>query len=254
VIRYTACPLCESHELDDLDPVDITKHPAWREGLPHTITWRECLTCSHIFTAHHWSTAELDLITATVLESQRPGHEVEAKRHTWGRVVERIAARKPVGTWLDVGFGDGTLMMTAREFGYTVCGIDLRADAVTAMRSIGFDARQMQLHEVDGLFDIVSMFDVLEHTGYPLVTLGHAARLLKRGGLLCVSLPNMACAPWQEADANGTNPYWAELEHHHNFTRERLYLLLAEAGFAAVHYAVSDRWRFGMDVIARKEV
>ena len=43
-------------------------------------------------------------------------------------------------------------------------------------------------------------------------------------------------------DARGTNPYWGELEHFHNFSRDTLHRLLRDTGFRPVHYAVSERF------------
>ena len=47
-------------------------------------------------------------------------------------------------------------------------------------------------------------------------------------------------------------PLLAELEHCHNFTRERLYTLLRQVDFDPCHYAVNARYLAGMEVIARK--
>ena len=50
----------------------------------------------------------------------------------------------------------------------------------------------------------------------------------------------------------GANPYWGELEHFHNFSRAGMIGLLEKRGFVLVHYTVSDRYRSGMDIVARK--
>jgi hypothetical protein len=47
-------------------------------------------------------------------------------------------------------------------------------------------------------------------------------------------------------DARGTNPYWGELEHFHNFSRSTLFMLLEASGFHPVHYAVSERYVYAM--------
>src|ERR1700730_13703978 len=57
---------------------------------------------------------------------------------------------------------------------------------------------------------------------------------------------------WRLLHANRVNPYWAEIEHYHNFSRKRLYALLQEHGFEAVEYHVSERYRVCMEVIAIK--
>ena len=94
------------------------------------------------------------------------------------------------------------------------------------------------------------MADVLEHMPYPKVGLEAAHRLLQPGGVLLVSIPNMGSAVWKAMDDGNANPYWGEIEHYHNFDRERLYALLAEGGFEPVRYGVSHRYRACMEVIA----
>ena len=96
------------------------------------------------------------------------------------------------------------------------------------------------------------MADVLEHMPFPRAALDQAWELLADGGLLFVSMPNADCFLWSLLDKNGQNPYWAELEHYHNFGRRRLYRLLEERGFAPRRYGVSQRYRACMEVIAQK--
>jgi predicted SAM-dependent methyltransferase len=93
---------------------------------------------------------------------------------------------------------------------------------------------------------------VLEHMPFPRQGLAAAYRLLTPGGVLFVSMPNYNCAAWRLLDRANANPYWGELEHFHNFARERLYALLEEMGFGAVHYAISERYRICMEIIAKR--
>ena len=142
--------------------------------------------------------------------------------------------------------------MAAAEWGYEMYGIDTRKEVVEAARALGFNRVATPDEGVKWpRFDVVSMFDVLEHTPFPRDTIDVYTRLnLRPGGLLVVSCPNSGCYAW---DALGDeNPYWGELEHYHNFTRARLVSLLAECGFEFVSYSVSRRWRLGMEIIARK--
>ena len=70
--------------------------------------------------------------------------------------------------------------------------------------------------------------------------------------MLLLSMPNMDCLPWRAMDRVKKNPYWAEIEHHHNFTRQRLYALLEEQGFAPRRYGISSRYLACMEIVARK--
>jgi hypothetical protein len=62
----------------------------------------------------------------------------------------------------------------------------------------------------------------------------------------------MDCIVWRALDATGTNPYWGEIEHYHNFTRKRLSALLAQHGLHPVDYNISERYRACMEMTAVK--
>ena len=48
--------------------------------------------------------------------------------------------------------------------------------------------------------------------------------------------------------AGKLNPYWRIEEHLHIFTKERLYNLLHDLGLDVYKFALSDRYRYGMDL------
>ena len=100
--------------------------------------------------------------------------------------------------------------------------------------------------------DVVSMADVLEHMPFPVESLGVVRKILRPGGVLFLSMPNIDSPVWQNLDRNNANPYWGEIEHYHNFGRERLYKLLSDNGFEPLAYGVSERYRACMEVIAKK--
>jgi predicted SAM-dependent methyltransferase len=96
------------------------------------------------------------------------------------------------------------------------------------------------------------MADVLEHMPFPRPALAHAHEIMNDGGLLFVSMPNSDSFLWRSLDAAERNPYWAEIEHYHNFGRRRLYRLLEQHGFVPRRYGVSYRYVACMEVIAQK--
>ena len=157
------------------------------------------------------------------------------------------------GKWMDIGFGNGALLLVAQEFGYTATGVDLRKDGVRALKPYVNDVRYEDFFNIDefGEYDVISMADVLEHLPFPVKMLTHAKSLLNENGLLFVSLPNFESPIWEILHDNKKNPYWSELEHFHNFSRERLYALLEDNGFQPCHYGISRRYRACMEVIAK---
>ncbi|HMF19457.1 MAG TPA: class I SAM-dependent methyltransferase [Gemmataceae bacterium] len=206
----------------------------------------------------YFSPAALSLLFANVHAFQTPGHDIENTRYVSARMVEAVCERLsgPPGRWLDIGFGNGSLLTTAAEFGFYVVGLDLRESNVSLMQQFGYEAHclEFEAYRPDHPFDVISMADVLEHMPFPKKALRHACTLLRDGGLLFVSMPNSDSFLWKFLTRNGVNPYWGEIEHYHNFGRERLFDLLAECGFEPVRYGVSVRYRACMEVVARKRV
>ena len=73
---------------------------------------------------------------------QTVGVDIERHRLVSAKMVRRVV--EAIGLpddqlWLDVGFGNGSLLMTAYESsGFSVFGIDLRKQSVDELINIGF--------------------------------------------------------------------------------------------------------------------
>ncbi len=253
-IPFECCPLCKSSKMATLRTADCSKHPLYRPVVARVMTWMQCGECRHVFTDGYFSpevTAEIFQLTNA---GQQPGAAFEQQRMISAHIVERVARYVDDGTWLDVGFGNGSLLFTAEEWGFAPFGLDLRPSSVEALQRLGIEARCADLTTLDepGRFSVISLADVLEHMAFPREGLAAAHRLLRPDGVLFASMPNYDCAAWRLLDAANANPYWGELEHFHNFSRQRLHALLAESGFEVVHYSVSERYRVCMEIIARR--
>ncbi len=169
-------------------------------------------------------------------------------------MVEKVLPYVVDGIWLDIGFGNGSLVLTAQEYGFHAIGLDVREDNVRALRALGVEAHAEPLSKapLQAQCSVISMADVLEHIPFPGQTLAEAWDRLSDDGVLLISMPNRDSAAWQMLDRQNLNPYWGEIEHYHNFGRARLYALLSEYGFEPIRYGVSERYRVCMEVIARK--
>ena len=260
-ILYAACPLCNSTKFRPHAYADCSKHQLYVPQIPAKIQWMRCDDCEHVFTDGYFSEVQNAALFAKAQPNQLPGHNIEQGRALAGRIVERVigqlmfpheARARP--RWLDVGFGDGSLLMAAQEFGFEPVGLDLRVQAVDKLKAFGIECHASAIEEFEPAkpFQVLSMADVLEHIPYPKASLSIANALLEREGILFLSCPNMDTVAWRDATAKNANPYWLEVEHFHNFTRKRLYDLLAECGFAPIQYSVSERYRMGCEIIARK--
>jgi SAM-dependent methyltransferase len=106
----------------------------------------------------------------------------------------KIKEMKPGRRFLDIGCAGGALLNTAREFGFTVQGVELSDDASQMAReNFGvpvFTGELLDAHFPDASFDVVYMGDVIEHLPDPVKTLQEIHRILTVGGLLVLDLPS----------------------------------------------------------------
>lgn len=249
-IPYTACPLCDAKTSAEIRIADCTAHPLYKPSLPATLRWVRCAHCTHTYVDGYFGAAACASLYSATNPEQQPAYELESQRLVWSRIVDTVCRLRAScsGRWLDVGFGNGSLLTTAAEFGHAVVGLDARTENVRLLNAYGIEAHATAFEDYRpaDAFDVISMADVLEHMPFPRIALYQAHDLLGAHGMLFLSMPNADAFVWKVMTDNGINPYWGEIEHYHNFGRQRLYALLEECGFVPLHYAVSARYRVGM--------
>ena len=259
---FAHCPICGGPLGQQIGSYDCTAYPHYTEPLPKSLTWIACARCGHIHTDGYWSEEGIELLLARAHNGQVVDSNFDQKRFVWAPVVQAVVELLEVPEltfdgrvmWLDVGCGDGALVMTAAEFGFDAVGLDCRKETVQRITALGYKAIEgdfLNLSIAES-FDVVSMADVLEHLPFPVPALRKAHEILKPTGVLHVSCPNVESAPWQAMDRALSNPYWIEMEHCHNFSRRLLTAVIRECGFRPVRYGVSQRYKAGMDILALK--
>jgi cyclopropane fatty-acyl-phospholipid synthase-like methyltransferase len=138
---------------------------------------------------------------------------------------------------LDFGCGVGALCKVASEYGIRAVGIEADANArEKACESIGLNTyaslRELREAHPYSKFDIVTMWDVIEHLREPWKELEDLSDALQPGGWLMLSTPNAAslrARVERERWENMVNP-----THFYYFTRKSLEAALRRAGFSDV--------------------
>lgn len=242
-IAFDGCPLCTSTS------TLLRSAKTERNGLSVTLDWLRCNNCEHVYTSHYF--ADDSVLLSKVTAEGFFGGNLDKQRVLWSRVIERILPHlvERKGRWIDVGVGNGAFLFTAAEYGFDAVGIDKRHYLLGPIKEYGYNVEHADAMEYDYTdASVVVLADILEHVPNPKALLKRIRE--KLDGALFVSCPNMDCVSWKYLDKDGTNPYWAELEHYHNFTRKRLEALLKECGFTPVNYGVSTRYTACMEIIA----
>lgn len=110
------------------------------------------------------------------------------------RALTRHVAGSASRRLLDVGCALGYFLAVAAEAGWEVSGVEISEWAAReARRSLGLDVRQGSLDTVDfpaATFDLITMWDVLEHLPDPGRAVRRCHELLKAGGVLALTTPN----------------------------------------------------------------
>ena len=138
---------------------------------------------------------------------------------------------------LDFGCGVGRLCRVASDYGIRAVGIEPDANAREhARKSSGLRAyaslRDLRAARPYSKFDIVTMWDVVEHLREPWKELEDLLQALRPGGWLMLSTPNAA-----SLRARVERQRWENLvnrTHFYYFTRTSLEAVLRRAGFSEI--------------------
>lgn len=180
-----------------------------------------------------------------ILEGYRGASDAEfvsqavSRERSFRRCLSRIesAARPPGPRVLDVGAAGGSFLAVAREKGYQVAGCEPSSWMCGFARErYGLELRPGTLFELDAppaSFDLLTLFDVIEHTPDPASVLRRAHDLLAPGGVLGLSYPD-----YGSLAARLMGRLWVFLltVHLFYFTRVSMRRLLASAGFEPVRF------------------
>lgn len=121
--------------------------------------------------------------------------DAEVNRRTFQRrlgAIERWLGRR--GRLLDVGAALGDFVLEAQAVGWQAEGVEISTYAAARARARGAVVHAGPLEKLrlpPGRFDVVTLYDTIEHLTDPIATLREIERLLVPGGALHLVTPNV---------------------------------------------------------------
>ena len=156
---------------------------------------------------------------------------------------ELLNRKLPPARVLEIGCGHGGALALQDLAGYQTTGVEVDMWVVDfARKTFGVNALQGPVEKLDlepGSFDVITMFDVLEHLERPIMTLQKCSDLLKDDGIFIIQTPEtpefLSYAELELA-ATGFLKMLIPSEHVFLFTRRAAVNLLELLGYLNVEF------------------
>lgn len=155
-------------------------------------------------------------------------------RQTSNRRLRHLQQFIQPGKLLDVGCATGFFIDEAQKRGWQVQGLDVSSFAVGYAREhFHLDVQHGSFTELEfpqGAYDVVSLWDVIEHVPDPTAYIQRAAQLLRKDGVVVLATPDVDSFPARMAGKRWVG-YKLSEEHIYYFSVKTLTKMLNDAGF-----------------------
>ena len=186
------CPACEGTGYE----------PRWRK---YGLDYRRCAACDSVYVSprpdpglldeYYRSSSNYEYWNTVVFPASEDARRERIFRPRAERVVE-LARRHGAGTGtlVDVGAGYGTFCEEAQRLGAfeRVVALEPEPHLAETCRGKGLEVIEAPVEQAAlGTADVVTSFEVLEHLFSPRAFVEQCARVLRPGGLLMLTCPNV---------------------------------------------------------------
>lgn len=215
------CPICN-------EPGRFT----WAEVEDYTIS--QCSRCGHRYVSAQPSESAGEVYDEEYYETMNLPKEAFKRRYYAQRLLDLVPSAREARTLLDVGCGTGIFVDVARALGFDTTGVEpSRWASQYAREERNLDVQCGQIEDISPdrhSFDIITLWEVIEHMEAPVEALRHAHRLLGDDGLLVLSVPNSRGPVGWCRWGRELMPWW----HLQHFTPRTIRLALEKSGFRII--------------------
>lgn len=223
ICHSSNCPICPNRFFKN------TLRQCQQCGLIFVNPQPEFNKIKEIYNQHYFKNNNSNSVGYEDYAQDRP-NIIKTFEKRW-RQIEKFHPTK--GRVLDLGCAMGFFLEVARNHGWETCGVELSNYAShIAQKNFGDKIFNGSLDKTclsDNFFDIITMWDYLEHIRNPVRELKRVWHLLKKDGLIVLSTPNTAS--WPHKIFKDKWMGYKDQEHLYYFSADNVIMLLKEAGF-----------------------
>jgi 2-polyprenyl-3-methyl-5-hydroxy-6-metoxy-1,4-benzoquinol methylase len=247
-----ACNLCGSRDAKLVYPSSLT------DSTPHASDFRctsaaygvhppivRCRVCELMYANPRWNSSVVRE-SYSIVEDRTYVEEREGRVLTFRRNLQPfealVAKNSDTRRLLDVGCHIGVMVELAQERGWEAWGIEPSTWAAEQARARGLRVITGTLADAGlekNYFDVVTMWDVIEHLTNPAAELRHVQRVLKRGGIFAIHTIDIES--WF-ARLMGKRWPWLMEMHLYYFSPRTLGKMLEQTGFQVIRSSAQGRF------------
>ena len=228
--KSAICPMCESSAIKAFEA------PAHDGALADRVKIRECNNCHFawqfprgrtVFESSAWFEKSYE----DKNHAQSDYFNENRKREISRLEVEFLFSLKTSGqSLLDLGAGAGIFAEVAAENGWTVTAVDPAIDERRFKNSSSINFINGSIDNVPRgkLFDVITLWDVIEHVDNPVELITRTKPYLEKGGLLIIETGNYKSA---DRVSVGVGHWIYQLDHRWYFSPSSIVKLLLDCGF-----------------------
>jgi 2-polyprenyl-3-methyl-5-hydroxy-6-metoxy-1,4-benzoquinol methylase len=199
-----------------------------------------CRQCGLVYQNPRVASARVETAYEDVAD-RRYLEEREGRVYTFSRALGELERYADRGRLLDVGCHVGVFLEVALARGWIAEGVEPSRWASTYARERGLAVACGTLRECElpaGQYDVVTLWDVIEHFCDPAAELAEVHRLLRPGGLVGITTMNVES---RVARLLGSRWPWLMQMHLYYFSVRTLTMLLERCGFETIAVAPHRR-------------